>query len=162
MSIKSGSRSGGNSNPSLPIYLTQLGSSRARLKPPLIAIDKEYFHTLLISCHMQRYYIWKEAQAKVQSSVWTDPRGYYFLNIMVVVPEAQGKGVGRQLMKAVTGQADAEGMNCYLESSRDRPNMQIYGRFGFRFAKELECDDEGTAIKLFAMVREPNASPRDN
>ncbi|KAK8100507.1 hypothetical protein PG999_010881 [Apiospora kogelbergensis] len=111
---------------------------------------------------VNRYYIWKEAQAKVQSSVWTDPRGYYFLNIMVVVPEAQGKGVGRQLMKAVTGQADAEGMNCYLESSRDRPNMQIYGRFGFRFAKELECDDEGTAIKLFAMVREPNASPRDN
>ncbi|KAK7967579.1 uncharacterized protein PG986_001856 [Apiospora aurea] len=111
---------------------------------------------------VKRYYIWKEAQAQAQSSVWTDPRGYYFLNIMVVVPEAQGKGVGRQMMKAVTDQADAEGMNCYLESSRDKPNMQIYGRFGFRFAKELECDDHGTAIKLFAMVREPNASPQDN
>ncbi|KAK7935314.1 hypothetical protein PG985_000809 [Apiospora marii] len=111
---------------------------------------------------VKRYYIWKEAQAKVQSSVWTDPRGYYFLNIMVVIPEAQGKGVGRQMMKVVTDQADAEGMNCYLESSRDKPNMQIYGRFGFRFAKELECDDEGTAIKLFAMVREPNASPQDD
>lgn len=81
---------------------------------------------------------------------------------MVVIPEAQGKGVGRQMMKAVTDQADAEGMKCYLESSRDKPNMQIYGRFGFRFAKELACDDEGTAINLFAMVREPGASPQAN
>ncbi|KAI1805672.1 acyl-CoA N-acyltransferase [Daldinia bambusicola] len=108
--------------------------------------------------NVKRYYIWKEAQAEVQSAVWTDPRGYYFLNIMVVLPKAQNMGIGRLMMEAVTKQADAEGMSCYLESSRDVPNMQIYGRFGFKFAKELECDDEGTAIKLFAMVREPNAT----
>ena len=69
---------------------------------------------------------------------------------MVVVPKAQGRGIGRLMMEAVTDQADAEGMNCYLESSRDVPNMQIYERFGFKFAEELECDDDGTAIKLFA------------
>ncbi|KAI0389871.1 acyl-CoA N-acyltransferase [Xylariaceae sp. FL0594] len=110
--------------------------------------------------NVKRYWIWKAAQANVQSSVWTDPRGYYFLNIMVVVPKAQGQGVGRLMMKAVTDQADAENMRCYLESSRAVPNMQIYGRFGFKFAKELECDDDGTAIKLFAMVREPNDEPK--
>lgn len=79
---------------------------------------------------------------------------------MVVRPEAQGKGIGRQLMTAVTDRADAEGgMPCYLESSRDVPNVQIYRRFGFRFATELECrdDDTGEAIKLFAMVRDPVA-----
>ncbi|KAI2782866.1 acyl-CoA N-acyltransferase [Daldinia loculata] len=112
--------------------------------------------------NVKRYYIWKEAQAKAQSSVWTDSRGYYFLNIMVVLPKAQNKGIGRLMMKAVTDQADAAGMNCYLESSRDVPNMQIYGRLGFRFAKELECDDDGTAIKLYAMVREPSAKPQTN
>lgn len=80
---------------------------------------------------------------------------------MVVLPKAQGKGVGRLMMKAVTDKADVEGMNCYLESSRDVPNMQIYGRFGFKFAKELLCDGDGTAIKLFTMVREPNAEPQD-
>ncbi|KAI8634970.1 acyl-CoA N-acyltransferase [Xylariaceae sp. FL1651] len=109
--------------------------------------------------NVKRYWIWKAAQAKAQSAVWTDPRGYYFLNIMVVVPKAQGQGIGRLMMRAVTDQADAENMNCYLESSRDVPNIQIYGRFGFKFAKELECDDDGTAIKLFAMVREPNTGP---
>lgn len=81
---------------------------------------------------------------------------------MVVLPKAQGKGIGRLMMEAVTKQADAEGMKCYLESSRDVPNMQIYGRFGFKFAKELECNDDGTAINLYAMVREPNAELQAN
>lgn len=72
---------------------------------------------------LQRYYIWKEAQAKVQSSVLDDPRGYIFLSIMVVLPKARGKGVGRLMTKAVTDQADAENIKCYRESSRDVPNM---------------------------------------
>ena len=114
----------------------------------------------LIVKPQQRYYVWKEAQAEVQSRVWTDPRGYYFLNIMVVVPGAQGRGIGRQMMRAVTDRADAEGLPCYLESSRDEPNVRIYGRFGFRFAAELECDHNGDAIRLFAMVREPGATPQ--
>ncbi|KAH7037914.1 acyl-CoA N-acyltransferase [Microdochium trichocladiopsis] len=106
--------------------------------------------------NVKRYYIWKQAQETAHSSVWTDPRGYYFLNIMVVSPKAQGKGIGRAMMKYVTDRADLEGMPCYLESSRDVPNMEIYGRFGFRFAKELLCDDDGTAIKLYTMVRDPD------
>ncbi|RGP76894.1 gnat family [Fusarium longipes] len=97
--------------------------------------------------------------AKAQSEVWTDPRGYYFLNIMVVLPDAQGKGVGAKMMKVVTEQADAEGMKCYLESSRDKPNVAIYGRFGFKLQTEMICDDDGDAIKLFTMIREPNAVP---
>jgi predicted N-acetyltransferase YhbS len=74
---------------------------------------------------------------------------------MVVIPEAQGKGIGRKLMAAVTDKADQEQMKCYLESSRDKPNMDIYGRMGFRFAKELDCDDDGNVCKLFSMVRDP-------
>ncbi|KAI8652448.1 N-acetyltransferase domain-containing protein [Fusarium keratoplasticum] len=109
--------------------------------------------------NVKRYYIWKDAQAKAQSELWADPRGYYFLNIMVVLPEAQGKGVGAQMMKAVTDQADAENMKCYLESSRDVPNVAIYGRWGFKFQKDMICDDDGDAIKLFTMIREPNAEP---
>ena len=107
----------------------------------------------------QRYYIWKENQAKAQSELWTDPKGYYFLNIMVVLPETQGKGIGKLLMAEVTDQADREGMKCYLESSRDVPNMQIYGRMGFQFAKQMDCDDDGVICKLFCMIREPQGAP---
>ena len=94
----------------------------------------------------------------MQSKVWTDPRGYYFLNIMVVLPRHQGRGVGRRMMEAVTrGRADPEGLPCYLESSRDEPNVAIYRRLGFAPAAALECrdDDTGDAITLSAMVREP-------
>jgi GNAT superfamily N-acetyltransferase len=78
---------------------------------------------------------------------------------MVVLPEAQGKGVGAAMMKMVTDQADSENMKCYLESSRDIPNIAIYGRFGFKFVKEMICDDDGDAINLFSMIREPHALP---
>jgi GNAT superfamily N-acetyltransferase len=78
---------------------------------------------------------------------------------MVVLPETQGKGVGAAMMKQVTDQADAENMKCYLESSRDDPNIAIYGRWGFKFVKDMICDDDGVAIKLFTMMREPHAKP---
>ncbi|KAJ2983009.1 hypothetical protein NQ176_g1005 [Zarea fungicola] len=110
---------------------------------------------------VKRYYIWKDAQASVQKELWNDPKGYYFLNIMAVNPNAQGKGVGAALMKAVAKRADAENMKCYLESSKDVPNISIYGRWGFRFQKEMICDDDGDAIRLFTMMREPNAPPCD-
>ena len=110
---------------------------------------------------LQRYYIWKDVQAKVQAEVWDDPRGYYFPNIIVVSPDSQGKGVGAKLMKQVIDEADTHNMKCYLESSRDDPNIAIYGRWGFRLIKEMVCDDEGDAIKLFVMMREPHAKPGD-
>ncbi|KAI4144293.1 MAG: hypothetical protein LQ340_006709 [Diploschistes diacapsis] len=96
----------------------------------------------------QRYYIWKEAQRAAQSELWTDPKGYYFCNIVTVLPHHQGKGIGKLLFKHVTDRADAEGKRCYLESSRDKPNTEIYVRMGFAMAKEMLCDDRGDVCKV--------------
>ncbi|KAB5558715.1 acyl-CoA N-acyltransferase [Coniochaeta sp. 2T2.1] len=112
--------------------------------------------------NVKRYYIWKDAQNAVHSDVWKDPRGYYFLNIMTVLPEHQGKGIGRRLVTVVTDQADREGMPCYLEASRDVPNMAIYERMGFKFVKKLDCDDNGDICTLYTMVREPQPRQGDN
>lgn len=106
----------------------------------------------------QRYWIWKARQAEAQKELWTDPKGYYFCNIVTVLPEAQGKGVGRALIKEVLAMADKEGVKCYLESSRSEPNVAIYEKFGFRLVKEMECRDgeaEKDSIKLFCMLRDP-------
>jgi len=108
--------------------------------------------------NVKRYYIWKAAQAQAQNAVWDDPDGYYFCNIVTVLPESQGKGVGKLLFRHVTDRADAEGRKCYLESSRAEPNLAIYERLGFRLAKELVCDDGGEAVTLYCMVREPTSS----
>ncbi|KAK5133303.1 hypothetical protein LTR08_007828 [Meristemomyces frigidus] len=105
--------------------------------------------------NVERYYIWKSSQAAAQKEIWTDETGYYFCNIVTVLPEAQGKGIGKLLFKHVTDSADREGRTCYLESSRAVPNKAIYEKMGFRPAKEMVCDDQGEGITLFCMTREP-------
>ena len=111
----------------------------------------------------KRYWIWKEQQARAMKEIWTDPQGYYFCNIVVVKPSLQGQGIGRQLFEVVTKKADAEGRKCYLESSRNIPNVQIYEKLGFTLVKEFRCeevDEKGKAegCDLFCMVREPKGS----
>jgi GNAT superfamily N-acetyltransferase len=96
----------------------------------------------------KRYWIWKEKQAKVQGGLWTDEKGYYFCNIVTVSPDAQGKGVGKLLMGTVLRRADREGVKCYLESSRERPNVEIYGRMGFKVVGEMECEEGGEVCKV--------------
>lgn len=91
----------------------------------------------------------------MQSKLWTDPAGYYFCNIVVVDPASQGKGIGRALFENVFEMADKEGRKCYLESSRDVPNTEIYRKLGFEKVKKMDCDDEGEVCELFCMVREP-------
>lgn len=102
-----------------------------------------------------RYWIWKREQAVAQKEIWTDPNGYYFCNIVVVRPGIQGKGIGRKLFEIVTKQADGEGRRCYLESSRDKPNIAIYEKMGFRLAKKMACVDGEATCDLFCMVRDP-------
>lgn len=105
-----------------------------------------------------RYWIWKARQAEAQEKLWTSEKGYYFCNIVTVLPEAQGKGVGRALMEEVLRMADEEGVWCYLESSRREPNVAIYEKFGFKLAKEMDCQDgegENSKVTLYCMLREP-------
>ncbi|GAB7347148.1 hypothetical protein MBLNU459_g3269t1 [Dothideomycetes sp. NU459] len=107
--------------------------------------------------NVKRYWIWKDRQAEAQKSLWTDENGYYFCNIVTVLPETQGMGIGKKLFNVVMRQADEEGRKCYLESSRAEPNMAIYNKMGFELAKEMTCDDDGTAISLYCMMRNPVA-----
>lgn len=105
-----------------------------------------------------RYWIWKREQGKCQEELWTDKKGYYFVNIVVVSPEAQGKGVGRKLFEVVMDKADEEGRRCYLESSRWEPNVKIYQKMGFEVAKKMRCvaeDGSNDGVDLFCMMREP-------
>ncbi|CAL5871136.1 uncharacterized protein PFLUO_LOCUS5382 [Penicillium psychrofluorescens] len=105
-----------------------------------------------------RYWIWKARQTEAQSQIWDDPLGYYFCNMVAVSPAAQGKGVGRMLFEAVTRKADEEGRKCYLESSKNVPNVQIYERMGFHMSMEMECRDGEDACMLYCMVRNPKTT----
>ncbi|KAL4922372.1 acyl-CoA N-acyltransferase [Aspergillus aurantiobrunneus] len=104
---------------------------------------------------LHRYKQWKELQGKKHEKVWTDPRGYYFCNVIAVRAEMRGHGVGRRLVEAVTDRADEEGMACYLESSKGMPNLRIYEKLGFGMVGEIECVDGKDVCTLYCMTREP-------
>ncbi|KAI9837311.1 MAG: hypothetical protein M1819_000385 [Sarea resinae] len=110
--------------------------------------------------NVKRYYLWKSSQATLQSAIWTNPSGYYFCNIVTVLPSAQGRGIGKRLFQKVTEKADAEGLPCYLESSRDVPNVAIYERLGFRLVREMVLEEGGEACKLFCMIRDPQPASK--
>lgn len=68
-------------------------------------------------------------------------------------PDAQGKGVGRMLFEAVTKKADEDRMKCYLESSKNEPNVHIYEKMGFRMRMEMECrDGEDVCMVCFVAI----------
>jgi GNAT superfamily N-acetyltransferase len=92
--------------------------------------------------------MWKALQARTHAELWTHPRGYYFCNVLAVSAEMRGMGVGRRLVEAVTGRADAEGVPCYLESSKGWPNLVIYEKLGFRVVREIECVDGWEGCKV--------------
>ncbi|KAF2240026.1 acetyltransferas-like protein, partial [Viridothelium virens] len=105
--------------------------------------------------NIRRYYLWKEGQAKAQSELWKDPRGYYFCNIITVVPDSQGCGIGKALMEKVLEKADSEGRSAYLESSSFDPNVKIYEKMGFELKREMPLSDKGVDITLYCMIRPP-------
>lgn len=109
----------------------------------------------------KRYWIWKEQQTSAQQEIWTDKeKGYYFCNMVTVRPDAQGRGIGRQLFEVVMDKADREGVKCYLESSKGEPNVRIYEKLGFGLVKEIDCVDGGDVCRvcsLFFCPREERA-----
>ena len=77
---------------------------------------------------------------------------HWYLATLGTAVEQQGKGVGGALMRPVLEHCDAEGIPCYLESSKER-NVPFYRRHGFEVVKEVPLPGEGPL--LWTMWREP-------
>lgn len=80
---------------------------------------------------------------------------HHYLALLGTDPAHQGHGAGGQLIRKVTGTADAEGIGCYLESSK-ASNLPYYGRFGFEVTGEFHLPD---GPPMWFMWREPRTSP---
>ena len=81
---------------------------------------------------------------------------HWYLAVMGVAPEWQGKGLGSALMKPALDSLDADGVPSYLESSTPR-SRALYQRNGFAVTDEFNLPSGGPP--LWQMWREPSTGP---
>ena len=77
---------------------------------------------------------------------------HWYLAIMGVDPQWQGRGIGSKLMRPALEVLDAEGMPAYLEASTPR-SRALYERHGFAVTGEFNLPSGGPT--LWQMWRDP-------
>jgi GNAT superfamily N-acetyltransferase len=89
-------------------------------------------------------------------SIWSkyDPREHHLhLGPIGVLPEAQGHGVGRQLMERYCNQLDTNNAIGYLETDRPR-NVDFYMKFGFEVTETTSI----YGVTNYFMYRRPGST----
>jgi ribosomal protein S18 acetylase RimI-like enzyme len=81
---------------------------------------------------------------------------HYYLPVIGVAPEGQGKGFGSALLRPILDRCDKEGSPAYLEAS-SRRSRALYERHGFELVEEFH-PVEGSP-PLWRMWREPQPAP---
>ncbi len=76
---------------------------------------------------------------------------HWYLQVIGTDPIKQGKGFGSLVMRHQLAIADAQGIPCYLESSKDT-NIPIYQAFGFALTGELKIPDGPTLYPMWRNV----------
>ena len=82
------------------------------------------------------------------------PDKHWYLAILAVDPQHQGKGYASKLLNEMLANIDGEGLHCYVETETEK-NVSMYQHFGFEVIDEFIVPE--TKDKLVAMLRKPRA-----
>ncbi len=85
------------------------------------------------------------------------PHKHWYLAVLAVDPQHQGKGYGSNLLNEMLSNIDEEGLPCYVETEGEK-NASMYQHFGFEVVDEFVVP--GTKVKLIAMLRQPKTNKR--
>lgn len=80
------------------------------------------------------------------------PGKHWYLGVLAVDPDHQGKGFGSKLLRGMLARIDEEVLPCYVETEGEK-NVSMYEHFGFKVLEEYTVP--GTKDTLVAMLREP-------
>lgn len=80
------------------------------------------------------------------------PKRHWYLNVLGVEPERQGRGIGGRLIAPVLEEADRQGLPCYLETGKEI-NVTFYRKHGFDVVREGNLPLGGP--RWWTMLREP-------
>lgn len=78
------------------------------------------------------------------------PTPHWYLSMLAVAPNSQGRGVGGQLLQPILQQADRDGLSCYLETTTPGA-MRFYQRHGFAIKREEVLP--GFNVPIWTMLR---------
>ena len=84
---------------------------------------------------------------------FTDPHWYLF--VLGVEPELQGRGIGGRLLRWLGERAGEDGVPCYLETDK-ASSVRLYERHGFRVL--VEETHARTGIHFWTMLRSVSAA----
>ena len=79
------------------------------------------------------------------------PSPHWYLVVIGVDPQFQGKGYASRLLSSMLSKIDEEGLPCYLETEKEK-NVALYQHFSFKVVDEYIVPE--TTVKLWAMLRE--------
>jgi GNAT superfamily N-acetyltransferase len=80
------------------------------------------------------------------------PGPHWYLSLLAVRPDCQGRGHAGALVRPMLQRADRQGLPCYLETQNER-NLPVYAHFGFRVVGQALIP--GSSVGHWSMVRRP-------
>jgi ribosomal protein S18 acetylase RimI-like enzyme len=80
------------------------------------------------------------------------PAGHWYLQLLGVSPDCQGRGVGKSLLAPMLARLDRLRLPCGLDTMNSR-NVEIYQRFGFRVVHQGLFPKSN--VPMWLMLREP-------
>lgn len=82
------------------------------------------------------------------------PEPHWYLWVIGVEPERQGRGLGSSLIEPMIARADADGLPCYLETHKER-NVTFYEKHGYNAVHTGNVAKEGPPY--WCLKREPRS-----
>lgn len=76
---------------------------------------------------------------------------HFFLAVLGVEPDLQGRQLGSALLQTLSARADAAGLPCYLETDRE-PAKRLYMRHGYEVVGEHDLANLG-GVRFWRMQR---------
>ncbi|NKB70510.1 MAG: GNAT family N-acetyltransferase [Candidatus Latescibacteria bacterium] len=76
------------------------------------------------------------------------PEPHWYLMLLGVEPDQQGRGIGTSLVRKVLERADQDGVPCYLETANPQ-NVSFYGHLGFEVVVEDVEPESGVRFSTF-------------
>jgi ribosomal protein S18 acetylase RimI-like enzyme len=76
---------------------------------------------------------------------------HFYLFVLGVDPELQGRGLGGRLLGQLTERADRLGLPCYLETDK-ASSVRLYERHGFGVQRDVS--EDGLGVRFWTMLRQ--------